>query len=155
MAKVVEVHINGLDEICDKLEHLPINASRRIMRRSLKDAGQIWLDEMKARVRQGEHHFKDKTTEFGVIAKNIIMRVSARSDVSGYVRVGVRERRNDPKSPFWALFVEFGTAVRKRGGKMPAFPFARPAFESKKKEVLDTFLVDVKKNINEVGLKLQ
>lgn len=167
MARVFEFKISGLEQVQYKLEHLPIKASRKIMRRSLKEAGQIWLDEMKTRIRQGVHHFKDHTEEFGVIEKNIVMRVSSRSDVSGYVRVGVLEKSEDPRSPFWALFVEFGTAIRFRGrksggkrggattGQMPAFPFARPTFYTKKQAVVDKFVTDVKQALNEEGLKLE
>jgi HK97 gp10 family phage protein len=161
MAKAVEVKISGLAEIQDKLEHLPIKASRKIMRRSLREAAQIWLDEMKARVRRGPHHFKGGSDLFGVIAKTLSMRVSSRSDVSGSAVVGV------PKKVFWASFVEFGTKVRFRGkksggkrsgattGQMPAFPFMRPAFEAKRQEVLDKFVADMKQSLEEEGLKFQ
>jgi len=161
MAKVVELKINGLAEIQDKLEHLPIKASRKIMRRSLRAAAQIWLDEMKSRVRRGPHHFKGGSDLFGVIAKTLGLRVTARSDVSGSATVGV------PRKVFWASFVEFGTKVRFRGkksggkrsgattGEMPAFPFARPAFEAKKQEVLDKFVADMKLALEEEGIKFQ
>jgi len=161
MAKVIEVKIRGLDELQEKLEHLPIKASRTIMRRSLRAAAQIWAAEMKARVRRGVHHFKGGFDLFGVIAKTIGIRVSARSDVSGSAVVGV------PRKVFWASFVEFGTKVRFRGkksggkrggattGTMPAFPFARPAFEAKKQEVLDKFTAEMKQALEEAGFKFQ
>ena len=160
MANIVEVKITGLSEIQEKLENLPIKASRTIMRRSLRAAAKIWLDEMKARVVRGPHHFKGGFDLFGVIAKTLGMRVSARSDVSGSAVVGV------PKKVFWASFVEFGTKVRFRGkksggkrsgattGKMPAFPFARPAFESKKEEVVEKLKAEMKQALEEAGIKL-
>lgn len=165
MANVVQFKVSGLSELQDKLDHLPIKVSRTILRRSLKEAAKIWLDEMKLRVHQAIHHFPDHHTEFGVIFKNIIMRVSARSDLSGSARVGV-----DSKA-FYASWIEFGIAVRAKGrrtgsGKharhatnatdtLPAFPYARPTFEAKKQEVLDKFVEDVKLALNEEGLKLE
>jgi HK97 gp10 family phage protein len=164
MPRVIDFKISGLSELQDKLDHAPLEASRTILRRSLKDAGQIWLDDMKSRVRQGMHRFKDHSVEFGVVERNIKMRTSVKSDLSGKVSVGVNTSKSDPKSPFWALFLEFGTALRHRGAKahgkrggastgvMPRFPFARPTFEAKKQEVVDTFVEDVKKALREEGL---
>jgi HK97 gp10 family phage protein len=166
--RVVDFKISGLSELQDKLDHAPLKASRTILRRSLKEAGRIWLDEMKARVRQGPHRFKDHSVEFGVIEKNIKMRTSVKDDLSGKVSVGINESKSDPKSPFWAIFLEFGTGQRSRGhkshrkqfanvggastGQMPRLPFARPTFESKKDEVVDEFVEDVKKALREEGL---
>ena len=159
MAKAVEVKITGLSEIQEKLEHLPIKASRKIMRRSLRAAAQIWLEEMKSRVRRGPHHFKGGNDLFAVIANTLGIRLRVNSDLAGSATVGV------PKKVFWASFVEFGTKVRFRGkksggkrsgattGQMPAFPFARPAFEAKKQEVLDKFIADSRKALEEEGLK--
>jgi HK97 gp10 family phage protein len=161
VTKVVDVKISGLEELQEKLEHLPIKASRKIMRRSLRAAAQIWVDEMKARVRRGPHHFKGGFDLFGVIAKTIGMRISVNSDLEGTATVGV------PKKVFWAKFVEFGTKVRFRGkktggkrsgattGQMPSFPFARPAFEAKKNEVLEKFKSDLREALEEEGLHLQ
>jgi HK97 gp10 family phage protein len=166
MARVVDFKISGLSELQDKLDHAPLEASRTILRRSLKEAGQIWLDEMKARVAQGKHRFKDKSVEFGVVYRNIKMRTTVKSDLSGKVSVGVNESKTDPKSPFWALMMEIYTGhVRYRGsggkshnkgggktGVMPHMPFARPTFEVKKQEVVDTFVEDVKIALQEAGL---
>ena len=161
MAKVVEVKINGLSELQDKLEHLPIKASRKIMRRSLRAAAQIWLDEMKAKVLRGPHHFKGGFDLFGVIAKTLTMRVSVKSDLEGTATVGV------PRKVFWASFVEKGTEVRFRGkktggkrhgattGKMKPKAFAVPAFETKKQEVLDKFIADTKLALEEEGIRFQ
>jgi len=121
-------------------------------------------------VRQGKHNFKDHSVEFGVIEKAIKMRTSVKSDLSGKVSVGVNESQSDPKSPFWALFLEFGTGMRSRGhkshskryanvggastGKIPKFTFAfvRPTFEAKKDDVVDKFVEDVKIALQEAEL---
>jgi len=157
MAKVVEVKISGLSELQDKLEHLPIKASRKIMRRSLRVAAQIWLTEMKTRVVRGIHHFKGGSDVFGVIAKTLTMRVRVNSDLEGSVTVGV------PRKVFWAVFMEKGTKVRfrKKGGTTgkvpapPAYAFAVPAFEAKKQEVLEKFIADTKLALEEEGIRFQ
>ena len=162
MTKVVDVKISGLEELQEKLEHLPIKAARKIMRRSLRVAAQIWVDEMKAKVARGPHHFKGGFDLFGVIAKTIGMRVSVKSDLEATATVGV------PRKVFWAKFLEFGTKVRFRGKKVGGkrsggttgqivpgkFPFARPAFESRKREVLAKFTEDLREALEEEGLHL-
>ena len=170
MPRVVEVKINGLAQLQDQLEHLPLKVSKKIMHRSLAKAGVPWLDEMKSRVRQGKHNFPDKSVEFGVIFKNLTERVTVKSDLSGKVEVGVKVSPNNPKAPFWALFVERGTGPRRRGhkthkkkyantgtggstGTMPKLDFEVPAFNARKSDVLGIFIDDTKRALDEEGMK--
>lgn len=50
---------------------------------------------------------------------------------------------------YYGMFVELGTA------KMPAQPFLRPAFESKKVEAVETFRVELAKGIDQAARKLR
>ena len=50
---------------------------------------------------------------------------------------------------YYGMFVELGTA------KMPAQPFLRPAFESKKTEAVETFRVELAKGIEQAARKVR
>lgn len=50
---------------------------------------------------------------------------------------------------YYGMFVELGTA------KMPAQPFLRPAFESKKAEAVETFRVELAKGIEQAAKKVR
>lgn len=50
---------------------------------------------------------------------------------------------------YYGMFVELGTA------KMPAQPFLRPAFESKKVEAVETFRVELAKGIEQAAKKVR
>jgi HK97 gp10 family phage protein len=142
---VIEINITGLDKIEAALENMPIRASRQIMRTGLKFATFIWQREMESRVRQGWHHAKGKNAQrqFGFIANHVETKVTVKSDLEGTAGVG------PAKSAFWAKFLEFGTS------KAPAYPFIRAAFESRKQDVLDEFIIETKAALEREGMKLE
>lgn len=166
MPNVVTVKITGLAELEQKLEQAPLKISRRILREALKPAADVWADDMRSRVLQGPHHEKGQGTLFGLIARSIRTRISVKSDLEAKADVG--PGRNE----YWARFVELGTRLRRRGGAkgyslvkgrrlknrggassgvMPATPFIRPSFESRKKEVLATFINNVRDKLRAEG----
>jgi len=140
MARVVEVKIEGANELFEQLEARPAKIAKAIIRNCLRKAGGIWRGEMKARVARGWHVFqssaKGRSREWGFLAGHIGMKVSVRGDeLEGTCSVG------PVKKGFWALFLEFGTA------NMAAQPFIRPAFEARKQEVLDKFISSAKEEL--------
>jgi HK97 gp10 family phage protein len=152
----VSVTVKGAAELEDRLARLPIIAAKAIVKIALVAAGKIFLDEMKSRVRRGFHVFKSgkgkykgqrikgRSREYGVLSRAIGTQVVVASDgLGGMVKVGPR------KKAFWALFLEFGAAGR------AAYPFIRPAFETKKQAVLDQFLDTCREELNKAGLKVQ
>jgi HK97 gp10 family phage protein len=152
----VSVTVKGAAELEDALARLPLIAAKAIVKVALVAAGKIFLDEMKARVRRGFHVFKSgqgkykgqrlkgRTREYGVLSRAMGETVVVASDgLGGIVKVGPR------KKAFWALFLEFGTA------RSPAFPFIRPAFETKKQAVLEKFIDTCREELNKAGLKVQ
>lgn len=171
MADVVSFKISGLREIEDKLDHAPLKASRRILRESLRPAAEIWAQDMRMRVRRGPHVVKGMGRQFAVIANAIRTRLSVTSDLEATARVG------PGRHEYWARFLERGTAPRNRGlisgyyisargtrlrthsgastGTMPAIPFMQPTFDSRKDEVLATFIADVRIKLAEAGLPVQ
>jgi HK97 gp10 family phage protein len=149
MPPIIEVKVSGLDKIEDALERAPLRIAKQIMRNALKVAAAIWQREMVARVRRGPHHPPGGgSVDYGVIAENISMSTTVKSDLEGSARVGV------PAKLYWAKFLEFGTGPRARrpknvskkawqqqggGNRMPAFPFVRQSGSSRAQDVLDTF----------------
>jgi HK97 gp10 family phage protein len=142
---VIETKITGLRELGEALETQPREIGRNIMRKGLKRAAGLWREEMKNTVRRGFHVFDakgDRSREWGFLADHIGMKVSLRGDeLQGSIAVG------PVKKGFWAMFLEFGTS------KMPAFPFIRQAFETRKAAVLDKFVDTIREELAKLKAK--
>ena len=143
---VVEVKLTGWRELQEKLETLPEKAARRTLKTAATNAARIWRDEMKRTVLRGWHRWRKKdhrAPEFGFLSRNIVTRGRATRDLEAYVEVGPR------KLGFWARYLEFGTK------KMGAKPFIRPAFESRKQDVLEEFKKQLKEGLRREGLPIE
>jgi HK97 gp10 family phage protein len=143
---VVQMKMTGLRELGEALEKQPREIGRNIMRKGLKRAAGLWREEMKNTVRRGFHVFGSKSAgrsrEWGFLAGHIGMKVSLRGDeLQGSIAVG------PVKKGFWALFLEFGTST------MPAFPFIRQAFETRKAAVLDKFIETIRAELAKLKAK--
>lgn len=154
----VELKISGLADLERALEEMPRKAARRIVRQEATSAAAAWADEMRARVRRGPHHQASGQTDYGVIAENILEKTTVRDDLSASVKVGPAKAAGGYML-FWVKFLEFGTRLRHRKGgastgEMPAFPFIRPAFESKASSVLDRFISGIRDALAEAGMRL-
>jgi HK97 gp10 family phage protein len=159
MSDGIQFKLTGVAELARALEEKPPIVARRIISTSVRKAVQPWREEMIARVRRGWHLFsrtgikglrgpRGKTfagreREFGVIAGSIVVRAHVgASGFEGSAAVFPSRRA------FWARFLEFGTR------KMRAFPFIRPAFETRKEEVLAAYIADVREQLaKDLGLK--
>ena len=117
MPDIVTIKITGLSELEEKLERLPIRVSRRILRTGLLAAAFVWVRAIEALAQAHEawHHGKGKgaATLFGLLAKNIVTRVTVKSDLEGSVAVG------PAKGIFWTKFDEFGTSKMRA---LPVYP---------------------------------
>jgi len=155
----IEFKITGLKELQEKLERLPRIAAKDCVRTGLKAGAFLWEQEMEFRVR--------KLT--GFLEQHIGARIVVRGDeLSGIAAVGPEKmdypdrgggyRKKTIKgrvrnvgriaASHVAAFLEFGTR------KMRAQPFIRPAFETRKYEVLDEFIIETKAALDRAGLKL-
>lgn len=155
MADEVSFKITGTEELAKVLETKPAIVAQRIIRQSLREAVRAWREEMIARVRKGWHVFArtkikgqrgtlaGREREYGVISNSIA--ISSEIGAGGFEGTAAV---HPTKRAFWSRFLEFGTR------KMPAYPFIRPAFESRKEEVLEKFVEDVRDQLREgMGLK--
>lgn len=135
MADTVTISIKGLDQLQDKLNRLPPEASRRALKNGLRPAGQIFQKRL-----QSLAGITGKYST-GWMAKHITLRVNTNNLDQGSVKVGfdrkqrtVEGKKTNTNAAYEAIYAEFGTVHE------PARPFIRPTFESKKGEVLNTFI---------------
>jgi HK97 gp10 family phage protein len=149
MAKVVTFKIEGLDELERKLYDLPTKVARRTMREAMQPALEIWEREIAARAPKltgwlaGHTWTKIKTSARQESALGEVG-FSYKQDPS---RLGTKKRGTAKQVPGAALedfWVEFGSIHN------VAQPFMRPAFESRKAEVLDKFTSLLREILNEV-----
>jgi hypothetical protein len=139
MPKTVEFKITGADEIQAKLNRLPAEYSRKVLRTGLRDGGKVLLEEVK--------HLAKRLT--GWMAEQAYMRVKTNNLDEGSAHITFTHKPN-PKTNApainEALWKEFGVPAH----GIAAEPFIRPAFEAKKqaainavvdgmKDALDTF----------------
>lgn len=143
---MVKVEIKGLQEIQAKLESLQHNVARRLLRNAMRTAANVWREEIIRRAPRRS----------GILARSITMQQTVNGELEGEIRVGYFKRA------WYAIILEFGRRASKKGEKLPgittsksrkskgasysqARPFIRPAYESKKEEVLQKFVEEGKK----------
>jgi HK97 gp10 family phage protein len=120
----VDLQMNG---VAEKLEDLGPKIGRKLLRKALKAAGAIWVEEVKQRA----------PTLLGDLRDAIAMRVRTKKSrknpraITGSVEVGpdISKRRSDDKKSvgpgIYAMWVEYGLLRR----KYPAEPFMRPTYD--------------------------
>jgi HK97 gp10 family phage protein len=160
MPKTVTFEIKGLSELQDKLESLPKKIANKILRQTLKDAGEIIRRAMARLAPQDtgflEQHFSTRTK-------------IKRADIAGSAFVGpdgkidyplnslgsyetIRKKNGKVKRNIGrvavatvARFLEFGTS------KMAAKPFMTQAFESTKQQAVDKIVSDLNQLLQDAG----
>ncbi|WP_164087160.1 HK97-gp10 family putative phage morphogenesis protein [Stenotrophomonas maltophilia] len=111
-----DIHITGLSELETALLELSDKAARRALRKGMRRGAIVVRNDARNRVRIAR----------GKLRRSI--RVRERSDDQGWMRFAVEV----PRSAFYGKFGEYGTS------KMAAWPFMRPAAESKTEEAVST-----------------
>lgn len=109
--------IEGLDELLNKLEALPLTVARKLIVRSLRAGAEPIRQEASDRAPRGD--------EAPHLADNIITVVSDQTATGATARVG------PSKQGFYGLFQEIGTAHHR------AQPFLLPAYDSKVNEAIE------------------
>lgn len=152
---VEKTHVEGLEELRRALLELPKVAQGRALRTALRAGGREIEKEARARAPKGTtgrlaRNIRTKTVRHPrgrTLAGRLVV---ATGDTGAHVTVGVRTRgkRDDPRNAFYWRFVEFGTS------KMSARPFLRPAFDTKKKSVVDVVAQRLMKRIHAEARKL-
>lgn len=148
------VNVEGLDGLLDRLKKLPKDVSGKNggpAKKALISGSKIIRDEARRKAPR----------DTGLLANNIIhYRAKLTSGVVEMIKIGVRsgkkryaktvknvrkgivgETYKTRGDAYYWYFFEFGTS------KMPARPFLRPAFESKKEKALEVIAESLKKQI--------
>lgn len=157
MAEKIKIH--GLNEIKNTLKDLPTVLGEKVIRAALRAGAKPIRDEARANAPILKN--PDPRRKPGTVQKAISTRRSKQDKYGVYVSVkplgkkkissfkqGGGKAADNPDDPFYWIFSEFGTS------KMPADPFMRPAYESKKYEALQKFEEYSKKRVVKEAEKL-
>lgn len=156
---VEQIKLHGLTELKNTLKDLPTVLGEKVLRAALRAGAKPISDEAKNLAPVLKE--PDPRRKPGTVKKNIVTRKSKKEKYGVYVGVKALKAKqivafkkkngksaNNPDDPFYWVFNEFGTA------KMPAAPFLRPAFESKKYDALKRFEDHAKKRVVKEAEKL-
>lgn len=126
MADKVTMQVDGLKELADKLHAMGPDLARNALKGAVGSAARLVANEA------GVTNPDDTGRTDRAIYTKMVKAETSDSQATYIVgvRSGRREQKKDRNAWYWRL-VEFGTS------KMPARPFMRPAFESKKAEALE------------------
>jgi HK97 gp10 family phage protein len=156
------VRIEGLEGVMKTLKELPPEiVSRRggPVRSALRKASKVMVDEMKANVQKiiDEPNIGGQDYSTGLLQENIVStRTTNRMQQNGeQYRARVR-RKKYPKrgnektvtTSQVAALLEAGTERRR------PMPWARPAFDAKKHEVVTMFTTEIRRNLDRIVKKL-
>lgn len=128
---MASVQLSGFKELAAALREMGPKVARNGLRSAVAAGAAVVRNEARnlAPVRTGEmkkdiQQKRERDTKGEFAAKySVFVRSGKKSRLSG-------KKRNIDKDSFYWRFLELGTS------KMPAQPFMRPAFESKKEEAL-------------------
>lgn len=120
------IHVDGLAELERKMKGLPLKVARNALRSAVRAGASIVRKDAMKRAPVGTGRLKKRGI---VISRQRDKSPRFRETFVVRIRAGKKERSKDRDAFYW-FFFEFGTI------KMPAQPFLRPAFESKKYEAL-------------------
>lgn len=137
----VKIEIKGLQEINQAMLALPKRMDKKLLDQGLIEGAKLIRDDARARVpllRAPDARRLRGTIQRSIRAGRVrpeqyaatvwvrVWPLSKRSVANFKKRRGKGGGGDNPNDPFYWAFVEFGTS------KMPARPFLRPAFESRK-----------------------
>jgi HK97 gp10 family phage protein len=141
---MMTVNITGLKELQQALNQLPLEIQKRPLRSAVSAGAKVIVDEAKRLAPQGETGnlrkalYRYRSRSQSSRGQETFL-VGVRKGKKNYVDSAKNRRLNrvgkkytvEGEAYYWR-FIEFGTS------KMPARPFLRPAFESKKNQAVET-----------------
>lgn len=149
--------IDGLRELNDALLKLPKAIAERHLRLAVGAGAQVIRKQVLNRITAAGIQKRTGTLERSVYVK-AIKELSKPNEKVYFVgvRQGKRYQARETKSgrkllnrdSFYFWWLEFGTS------KMPARPFLRPAFETKKEAAVDAIAARIKKGLDTESKKL-
>ncbi|SRR6266481_3203201 len=123
-----EVHIEGLEELEQKLQQLAPDIAKRAVRKSVRAGIEVFQEAIS----------ENAPRHTGHLAESINIKLSVtggdRDDTTGGI-IGIT---GPSKDAFYGVFQEYGTA------REPAQPFVAPAYEENKDKVVEVFVETLK-----------
>jgi len=116
---MVDVEINGMDQLLKKLKKLPYEIQEKVVKGAIRASAKPIVQDARRLVPKDSGDLKKSI--------GVVQRKSKQKNIV-YFSVAPRLKK---KHGFLAHFHEFGTV------DMPAHPFMRPAFEAKGKDTID------------------
>lgn len=155
------VKITGLKELGQAMNSLERKVRNRIAVKAMRKGGAIIREQARANAptlkRQVPHRKRGtlrkaissstKMDKNGAVRTTIFVRQLKTSKVIEFKGGSGKSGAYNPNDPFYWRFVEFGTS------KMPAQPFLRPAFSSKKEQAAREIITTLRDEINREGRK--
>jgi len=123
----LKFELNGGKELSDALQELPRRVSNKILRKALRQGGNVLLKKARA----------NAPVKSGVLRRSIKLRVDLRGTPAAIITVRIPPKSGIQKAklgPYYGSFLELGTR------KMAAHPFLRPAFDSVNGDALEKFI---------------
>lgn len=133
----INLTVTGLAELSKKLKEMPVKLARNGLRAAVNAGAEVIRKDAASRVPVDTRRLKK------AIYKKQIREKSNNVQQTFFVgaRNGKKYRKADKDAYYWR-FLEFGTS------KLPARPFLRPAFDTKKSEAVDAMARKLKERID-------
>lgn len=135
MVGEVKIDISGAREIEQVLKQLPPRVAKQVVERSLRAGARVIVKEARAKVRR----------RTGMLAKSIAVAKTKRGDRGGAGRIFIGFR---PPHSRRAHLTEYGTRHSR------AFPFMRPAIDTKGAEAIDKIGQTLGQGVERVATEL-
>lgn len=153
---MIDLKVTGLDEIKRELEAMAGRMQTNILRSAVRAASQPVRDEARARapvLKKPDPRRKPGTLKQSITVRS--PRIKGRLVVGGIRtlsnkqakavakwKTGGRKGADNPDDPYYAAWVEYGTA------KMRARPFMRPALSTRAQSAIDVMGDKIRERIN-------
>ena len=138
--------MQGTKELVEVLKKLPADMQKRILMQAVRAGGQILRKEMIANV----------PAESGRLRKSIAierMKIRRSNDDGAHIVVGISSKNDDKENKRWpqvyGRMLEFGTS------KMAARPWARPAFEKVREQIIQLWIKKLSEGIEQSAARLR
>jgi len=159
---VEKVRIEGLEGVMKTLRELPpeiVSKRGGPVRTALRKASKIMVNEMKSNVQQiiDTPNISGQNVSTDLLIKNIVTTRNSKMRGKGERYVARVRRKKYPKTSPDAKTVttsQVGALLEQGTEKRRPMPWARPAFDAKKGEVIPLFVSELRKNLDRITKKL-
>ena len=131
----VSCEITGLDELEKMLKELAPKAAKTALRRAVREGMKIFQAAAEEKAPR----------DTGALADNINIKTKAGGGDGDDTSGSIEAVAGPGKKQFYGLFQEYGTRFQK------AQPFMTPAYEENKDAVLETFVSDLRDEIEKLA----